>query len=436
MKPMSLIGMKGTNLLNWIKLFVPLSKLRFYPPQFIIRSPIVRAVKSSFALGHEVVVIVFNLADHIELKEKLDNKYYESYIKYIKRIYKEAIIALIPQDDIVLVHDYNSDGITFLLRIDYTEKKLRELDDTIYEIVMYVKEKLNDTHPSINSSFVTGYMFIDKKYYSLEDAVSKAHQQAVAIAEKKVEYEEYSLMQIINQIISEQNIRLLAQPIFEVSTSKIKAYEVLTRGPSGTDLESPLVLFSVARQMGKLYELEKIVLEKTFKQISENESHQQVFINFTPVTLGNPLFIKDIQAMLKKYKGVSASQVVLEVTEQDPIMKQNDFNKNIQLLRNLGFRLAVDDTGIGYSTLSSIIQIMPEIIKIDRSVIQDIDSNTLKESMLKGLLLIAKESGSIVVAEGIESEGEAMVLSKHNVDLAQGYFYARPASVERVSVLS
>ena len=87
-----------------------------------------------------------------------------------------------------------------------------------------------------------------------------------------MEYEEYSLMETINQIISEQNIRLLAQPIFEVSTSKIKAYEVLTRGPAGTELESPLVLFSVARQMGKLYELEKIVLEKTFKQISENES--------------------------------------------------------------------------------------------------------------------------------------------------------------------
>ena len=83
------------------------------------------------------------------------------------------------------MHDYNSDGITLLLRIDCTAKKLRELDDTIYEIVMYVKEKLNDAHPSIKSSFVTGYMFIDKKHYSLEDAVSKAHQQAVAIAEKK-----------------------------------------------------------------------------------------------------------------------------------------------------------------------------------------------------------------------------------------------------------
>ena len=97
--------------------------------------------------------------------------------------------------------------------------------------------------------------------------------------------------------------------------------------------------------------------------------------------------------------------MVLEVTEQDPIIQQADFNKNIGLLRKLGFRLAVDDTGMGYSTLNSIIQISPEIIKIDRSVIQDIDSNKIKESMLKGLLLIAKESGSFVIAEGIESQG-------------------------------
>ena len=96
----------------------------------------------------------------------------------------------------------------------------------------------------------------------------------------------------------------------------------------------------------------------------------------------------------------------------------------------------MDDTGIGYSTLSSIIEIMPEIIKVDRSVIQDIDNNWIKESMLKGLLLIAKESGSVVVAEGIENKGEAMVLSRNNVDLAQGFFYGRPASVERMSMPS
>lgn len=72
---------------------------------------------------------------------------------------------------------------------------------------------------------------------------------------------------------------------------------------------------------------------------------------------------------------------------------------------------------------------MPDIIKIDRSVIQDIDKNSLKESMLKGLLLVAREAGSLVVAEGIESEEEASVLSRNRVDLAQGYLFARPASL-------
>ena len=429
---MSLIRLSGQKILKWVKLFVPLTKLRFYPPQFIIRNPISQAVQTSFAQGYEVAVMVFNIADLIDLKENMDKPEYSSYISYLKRVFKEAIIDLIPREHIVMLHDYSSDGITFLMRIECTEKKLKELDDTIYDIVSFVKQEIHTTHPSLNSFFTTGYTFIDQKYYSLEEAISKAHQQAVAIADKNIDYKEHSLLETINQIIKEQNIRLLAQPIFEVATNQIKAYEVLTRGPKETDLESPLVLFSVARQMGKLYELEKIVLEKTFKQISENESSQNVFINFTPLTLGDPRFVEDLQAMLKKYKGVSPKQVVLEVTEQDPILNKDEFNRNIFLLRELGFRLAVDDTGIGYSTLHSILEIGPEIIKIDRSVIQDIDSNKVKESMLKGLLLIARESGSAVIAEGIESKGEAMVLSKNNVDFAQGYFYAKPASVDQL----
>lgn len=429
---MSLIRLGGIKILKWIKVFVPLPKLRYYPPQFIIRNPITQAVQHSFELGYEVAVMVFNIADLIELKESMDKQEYNAYIAYLKKVFKEAIIELIPEEHIVMLHDYSSDGITFLMRMKGRGKKLKKLDDTIYDIVSFVKHEIHTTHPSINTSFTTGYTFIDKKYYSLDEAISKAHQQAVAIAEKKIEYEEHSLLETINQIIVERNIRLLAQPIFEVATRQIKAYEVLTRGPKGTDLESPLVLFSVARQMGKLYELEKIVLEKTFKQISENESSQNVFINFTPLTLGDPRFVEDIEAILKKYQKVSPKQVVLEVTEQDPIIQKEHFNKNLHLLRKLGFRLAVDDTGIGYSTLHSILEIGPEIIKIDRSVIQDIDTNKVKESMLKGLLLIAKEAGSYVIAEGIESKGEAMVLSRNNVDFAQGYFYAKPASVDKL----
>jgi EAL domain-containing protein (putative c-di-GMP-specific phosphodiesterase class I) len=102
------------------------------------------------------------------------------------------------------------------------------------------------------------------------------------------------------------------------------------------------------------------------------------------------------------------------------------------VLRGMGIKIAVDDTGAGYASLNTISEIMPDVIKIDRSVIQNIDKNSVKESMLKGLLLVAKEAGSTVIAEGIENEHEASVLSRNKVELAQGYFYARPGLLKTV----
>ncbi|WP_420490887.1 EAL domain-containing protein [Neobacillus drentensis] len=101
-------------------------------------------------------------------------------------------------------------------------------------------------------------------------------------------------------------------------------------------------------------------------------------------------------------------------------------------MRLMGFSIAMEDTGAGYSSLSIISEIMPDIIKIDRSVIQNIDKNSVKESMLQGLMLIAREAGSLVVAEGIENKEEASELKRNNVELAQGSFYARPAALVKM----
>ncbi|WP_236693895.1 EAL domain-containing protein [Sporosarcina globispora] len=239
------------------------------------------------------------------------------------------------------------------------------------------------------------------------------------------------MMYKINKIVAKKEITMLAQPIINVATGEVKAWEMLTRGPRGTSLESPLQLFSIAGQTGSLYELELIVFEKTLEQIAKTGCLQDIFINFTPITIGNERFVRGVKKMLANHKNIPPEQITLEITERDSIEGIENFIYNIKVLRTLGFRVAVDDTGAGYASLNSISEIMPDIIKIDRSVIQGIDTNSVKESMLKGLLLVAKETGSLVVAEGIESEGEASVLSRNNVDLAQGYFYARPDTLTK-----
>lgn len=247
-----------------------------------------------------------------------------------------------------------------------------------------------------------------------------------AMAEKRVQSELNEMIFTINKIISHRTITLLAQPIIDVSTKEVRAWEMLTRGPKGTVLESPLPLFSVARQTGRLYDLEMIILEKLLQQVKATRFRQDIFVNCTPITLGNMRFTRDLKKLLQKYRGISPKQITFEVTERDSIEGLKDFIYNIKVLRVMGFKIAVDDTGAGYASLNTISEIMPDIIKIDRSVIENIDKNSVKESMLKGLLLVAREAGSLVVAEGIENEDEALVLTRNNVDLAQGYFYARP----------
>lgn len=414
---------------KWLKFFLPLDKLRFYPPQFIIRDPVSKGVKKAFASGYEVAVIVFNIKNLSELLEQLGIQGYTKYIASLKKCFQEAIEQVVGEDDIISLHDYSSDGLTLLKKVDHKRHCVTEIEIGMKKIVMEVEKSLHAEMSHVRPVFDTGYMFIEKRQYSIQEAILKAQQQAIAMAEKRVQSRFNEMLYAVSKIVAHKDIQILSQPIINVATGEVRAWEMLTRGPKDTELESPLQLFSVARQTGKLYELELIVLEKILELINATGCTQEIFINFTPITLGQERFIRDMKKMLAAYKNIPPRQITLEVTERDSIEGMENFLYNIKVLRTMGFRIAVDDTGAGYASLHSISEIMPDIIKIDRSVIQDIDKNTVKESMLKGLLLVAKEAGSLVVAEGIENKEEALVLSRNSVDLAQGYYYARPKAL-------
>ncbi|KAB2334746.1 EAL domain-containing protein [Cytobacillus depressus] len=417
---------KFTNLKEWIKIFSPADKLQFYPPQFIIRDPITSAVRKAFEEGFEVAVIVFNIKNLRELPEQLGEQGYIHFIQLLKIVFKEVISEELGKDEIISLHDYSSDGLTLLMKVNHDNHSVTEIDKKMKKILRLAEKKLYDLIPLARPLFETGYMFIEKRHYTIQEAILKANQHALSMAEKKVQSKYNEMLFLVSKIVSQKDIYLLSQPIIDIATGKVKAWEMLTRGPKGSILESPLHLFSVARQTGMLYELELIVFEKTLEQIHKTGCKQDIFINFTPITLGHERFIRDLRKMLAKHKNISPRQITLEITERDSIEGMENFLYNIKVLRIMGFRVAIDDTGAGYASLHSISEIMPDIIKIDRSVIQDIDKNSVKESMLKGMLIIAREAGSLVVAEGIENKEEASVLSRNKVDLAQGYYYARP----------
>ncbi len=390
-------------------------------------------VKVAIKEGYEIAVLSIYIENYKKLSEKLGEEGLEKYIVILKKEFARCSTSRFNKD-ILAIHDYQSEGLTAILRISLNNHLLDDLSVNASYIEECLNRKMNAAYPGMSSSFNTGYMFVEKSSRNLYEVIDKAHQQAFTMAQKKKKTDYDQMYFQMNQIIKNKDIALLAQPIVELNSNHEVACEILTRGPVGTDLESPLNLFALARQTGLLYELEMIVLEKIMQKLTVMESSKNIFINFTPITVGNARFFHDFQALLQEYYSVSPKKLVLEITERDSIDNLEFISSNIKKLRELGIRIAVDDTGAGYASLHTIIEIMPDVIKIDRSVIQDIDLNSVKESMLKGLLLIAKDIGSTVVAEGIENEKEAMILSKNKVDLAQGYFYARPLNIEKVIV--
>lgn len=422
---------KLSTLARWGKVVLPLKQIRFYPPPFIIRDPVVQGVKSAFKQGFEVAVLVLDIRNHTDIMSQTGEITYLKYMKKLKQYIRQAIQEELHDEDILVVHDHYGEGFSLFLKMDQNRNCVLEIDASLKNIIKKVEDRLGQAFPSIAPEFESGYMFIEKKHTSLQKAIYKAHQQAHAMAEKRVDSEFNQMLFTINHIVSNKEISLLAQPIIDVDTKAIRAWEMLTRGPKDTPYESPLHLFSIARQTGFLYDLEMIVLEKTFEQINHTGCRHAIFVNFTPLSLGNPAFIEDLKKVLERYKNIPPSQITIEITERDSIEGIELLLENIKTLRHIGFQIAIDDTGSGYASLNTISAIMPDIIKIDRSVIQDIDKNSVKESMLKGLLLVAKETGSLVVAEGIENAEEASVLSRNKVDLAQGYFFARPGALKK-----
>ncbi|MGX6445422.1 EAL domain-containing protein [Neobacillus sp. K501] len=417
---------KAKSVMQWGKLLLPLSSIRYYPPQFNLRNPVLEGVSKAFQEGHEVAIIVFNLVNQQDLFDQIGRQQHAQLMKKLKKFFQIYIEQEVNSKDVITLHDHYGDGVSLIMKMNQDRHCISNIDIVMKKITYEVEHGMIELYPSIQPVFETGYMFIEKNDFSIQESILRAHRQAMAMAEKRVQSELNEMIFTINKIINQKTITLLAQPIIDVATKEIRAWEMLTRGPKGTALESPLPLFSVARQTGRLYELEMIVIEKLLQQVKATRFRQDIFVNCTPITLGNMRFTRDLKKLLQKYRGISPKQITFEVTERDSIEGLKDFIYNIKVLRVMGFKIAVDDTGAGYASLNTISEIMPDIIKIDRSVIENIDKNSVKESMLKGLLLVAREAGSLVVAEGIENENEALVLSRNNVDLAQGYFYARP----------
>ncbi len=230
----------------------------------------------------------------------------------------------------------------------------------------------------------------------------------------------------LGQILAHGDLHSLFQPIVSVAERRILGYEALTRGPSNSPLHSPLTLFAAARQTGMLSELELACRKSACRRFSEQRLDGLLFLNVSPDSLLDANHQPGRTLKLLQTYGISPSRVVIELTEQSPTDDFYLLDTALHHYRDMGFSIALDDLGAGYSSLRLWSELRPDYVKIDRHFIDGIHRDAVKREFVGSILQMAKASRAKVIAEGIELEEELAVLCEMGVDLLQGYLLCRP----------
>jgi EAL domain-containing protein (putative c-di-GMP-specific phosphodiesterase class I)/CheY-like chemotaxis protein len=218
-----------------------------------------------------------------------------------------------------------------------------------------------------------------------------------------------------------ESLWMAYQPIVSPLEQKTFGYEALLRSREPV-LPHPGAVLEAAERLDRVHDVGRAVRGRVADTISQTHGPSTFFVN---------LHARDLldESLLSPSSPLSrvASRVVLEITERASLDGVSDVRSRIKALRDLGFRLAVDDLGAGYAGLSSFANIEPEVVKIDMSLVRGVDSSAVKRQIVEKLSALARELGIIVVAEGVESASERDALRSIGCDLLQGYLFAKPA---------
>lgn len=268
---------------------------------------------------------------------------------------------------------------------------------------------------------------LDQSYISFNEYALK---KAVNNIEYPEVLEDKGMGDKFMDVLENGEIRTFFQPIISLIDGSILGLEALSRGPKSTALENPGILFDLARVYGKLWELEFLCRIKALEKASKDNHDHYIFINVDPDIINDEKFRKGFTKEFLKKFDINPENIVFEITEKNSVADITSFKRLIENYKDQGYKIAIDDTGSGYSGLKLITDIHPHYIKLDMSLVRDIDKDGVKYSLIKTLYNFCQVTNIKVIAEGIETENELNALIDIGIDYGQGYFIQKPTDEE------
>lgn len=237
---------------------------------------------------------------------------------------------------------------------------------------------------------------------------------ALALARRRTEARDR-----IQMVIETAAFGPVYQPVVDLSSGATVGYEALTRFSDGS---RPDIVFASARESGLGIELEVATMRAAFAGAQTLPSRVWLSLNVSPALLADV-------ALMRSILGLRSRDVVLEITEHETIDAYGPLRDAMTRLVP-GVRLAVDDAGAGVANFRHLVELRPDFVKIDLSLVQGVDSDVSRQAVVAGILHFARAASCQVIAEGIETDAERSMIRELGVSLGQGFLLGRPAPVE------
>jgi EAL domain-containing protein (putative c-di-GMP-specific phosphodiesterase class I) len=252
-------------------------------------------------------------------------------------------------------------------------------------------------------------------YEGLQEALADSHGRQTDDADDR--------RSRLRVILDEESIRTLVHPILDLDSMDIIGYEALSRGPEGSEFERPDKLFAVAYDEDLVLRLERVCRKRALEMAAGIPEGRLLFLNIEPEAVADP-HLRDV---VTGEGALTRGLIVLEVTESAAVADFTSFRGALDYVRALGFKVAIDNAGAGYGSISCVSELHPEWIKVDRALVSGCDSDDIRRSLIESLVTLSARTGSKLIAEGIETVGELNAVRALGVRYGQGFLLAEPS---------
>jgi EAL domain-containing protein (putative c-di-GMP-specific phosphodiesterase class I)/GGDEF domain-containing protein len=393
---------------------------------------VIEDVRRRIEGGERVGVLHLDLSGEEYLEEVYGWETYDGLLQQVARALDECKGALLGGEDLVALASVRSDQFVVFVVLDARrgDRELGELRDRlVHELGRRIKVQVGKEVPRGLAIHAASALLKYDPTVRIERSIYKVLDGVRMVCQRDRDERLSARRNELRRILAARDILIRYQPIVRLDTGSIYGFEALSCGPAGDLFQNPEMLFSFAEKTDQLLDLERLCRAESVRGAKRLPRGHKLFLNCSAPG------ISDVEGLSEKLitqatdVGLGAGDLVLEITERVAVTAWNDFRRRVDSLREMGFRVAIDDMGAGYSSLHSVAEIEPDFLKFDIALVRDIHLSPIKRGLLESLVLLAQRVDAEVIAEGVEKEEEFETLRAMGVPFAQGYLFSPPTSL-------